>query len=76
MNLTEKIKWLNKGIRLGEYCRNLSANERGQGSKTAEIYCGDEDYAKFLIDALGQLGIKAECEIFTVDGEYHLEVRM
>lgn len=29
MTLTEKIKWLNKGIRLGEFCRNLADGKRG-----------------------------------------------
>lgn len=57
-------------------CRNLTDGKRGQGSKTAEIYCGDEYYAEFLIRALGELGIKAETEIYTVDGEYHVEVKM
>ena len=76
MTLTEKITWMNKGIRLGEFCRNLSSNSVGQGTKTAEIYCGDEDYAKFLIDALGKLGLGAQCEIFTIDGEYHVEVKL
>lgn len=76
MNLTEKIKWMNKGIALGEFCRNLTDEPVGEGTKTAEIYCGDEYYAEFLINALGQLGIKAECEIFTVDGEYHVEVKL
>lgn len=59
-----------------ENCQNLTAAQVGEGSKTAEIYCGDEYYAEFLIDALGKLGIKAECEIFTIDGEYHVEVKM
>ena len=76
MTTIEKIKWLNKGIRLGEFCRNLTDEPVGQGSKTAEIYCGSEDYAEFLIRALGELGINAECEIFTIDGEYHVEVKL
>ena len=29
MTITEKIKWLNKGIRLGEFCRNLTDGKRG-----------------------------------------------
>lgn len=57
-------------------CQNLTDDKRGQGGKTAEIYCGTEENAEFLIDALGQLGIKAECEIFTTDGEFMLEVRL
>lgn len=80
MKTIEKIKWMNVGIGLqkhyGEKCRDLTDSKRGQGSKTAEIYCGDEYYAEFLIRALGELGIKAETEIYTVDGEYHVEVKM
>lgn len=41
-----------------------------------EIYCGDEDTAAFLIDALGELKIKAECKIFTCNGEYFVEVQI
>ena len=67
LNLAERI--------YAEECRNLTDGKRGQGSKTTEIYCGDEYYAEFLIDALGKLGIKAETEIYTVDGEYHVEVK-
>lgn len=79
MNLTEKIKLINQGMRLQRYvdeCRNLTGGPVGEGSKTAEIYCGDEYYAEFLIRALGELGIKADTEIYTVDGEYHVEVRL
>lgn len=82
MKTVEKIKWMNAGIRLEKWraevekSQILTDGKRGQGSKTAEIYCGDEDYAEFLIRALGELGIKADCEIFTVDGEYHVEVKM
>lgn len=79
MKAIEKIKWLNRGIRLGkrdcEVCQNLTEAPVGEGTQTAEIYCGDEDRAAFLVQALGELGIKAECEIYTVDGEYHVEVR-
>ena len=73
MTTIEKIKWLNKGIRLGEFCRNLTGKPVGEGT---EIYCGDEDRAEFLVQALGELGIKAACEIYTVDGEYHVEVKL
>jgi hypothetical protein len=41
----------------GENCSNLTDESVGEGTQTAEIYCGDEDYAKFLIDALGKLGL-------------------
>lgn len=64
----DKIKWINMGM-------NLQKNH-GKLGKTAEIYCGDEDRAEFLIDALGQLGIKGEFETYTVDGEYHVEVKI
>ena len=76
MKTIEKIKWLNRGISIAERCRNLTGASVGEGSKTAEIYCGDEDYAEFLIRALGELGIKADCDIFTIDGEYHVEVKL
>ena len=60
-----------------KFCRNLTGESVGQGETavTKEIYCGDEDRAEFLIDALGKLGITAECEIFTIDGEYFVEVK-
>lgn len=76
MTTIEKIKWMNVGLGLGEICRDLTDGKRGQGGKTAEIYCGDEYYAEFLIRALGELGLNAECEIYTVDGEYHVEVKL
>ena len=63
METIEKIKWLNRGIALGKKCRILTDGKRGQGSKTAEIYCGDE----FLLWTLGELGLNAECEIYTVE---------
>jgi hypothetical protein len=40
-----------------------------------QIYCGDEYTAAFLVDALKTLGI-TDTEIFTIDGEYHVEVYM
>lgn len=77
MKTIEKIKWLNKGIRLGEMCRNLTGGSVGEGQpKTAEIYAGDEDRAEFLVQALGEIGINAKCEIYTIDGEYHVEVKL
>lgn len=41
--------------------------------ETKIIYCGDEFTARFLESALKGLGFE-EIEIFTIDGEYHLEV--
>ena len=65
MDLTERIKAINLGMAL----------QQRVGGKTADIYCGDEYYAAFLIDALGKLNIKAQCETYTVDGEYFVEVK-
>lgn len=73
MKAIEKIKWMNVGIGLAENCRNLTEAAVGEGTS---IYCGDEDRAEFLISALGELGLKADCEIYTVDGEFMVEVRM
>ena len=66
-----KIKKLR--LKLAEKCRNLIDGKRGQGTS---IYCGDEDRAEFLIQSLVELGIDADCEIYTVDGEYHVEVKL
>lgn len=82
MNLTEKIKYINQGMRLQRYvdevekCQDLTDDKRGQGTQTTEIYCGSEDYAEFLIQALGKMGLGASCETYTIDGEYHVEVRL
>ncbi len=80
MTTIEKIKWLNKGITLGkrdcEVCQNLTDKSVGEGTKTAEIYCGDYDYVKFLLNALGELGIEGEFETYTIDGEWHVEVKL
>lgn len=56
-----------------EKCRNLIDDKRGQGTS---IYCGDEDRVEFLLQALVELGIEAQCEVYTIDGEYHVEVRL
>lgn len=69
MELTEKIKWLNTGIGLGKRVGKTVG-------KTASIYSGDEDRAAFLIQALGELGLEAECDIYTIDGEYYVEVKL
>ena len=68
METMERFKWINLGMSLQK--------SHGKLDKTAEIYCGDEDRAEFLVQALGELGLKAECEIYTVDGEYHVEVKL
>ena len=51
-----------------------TANYKAASGK--EIYCGDEDRAEFLISALDTLGLNTECEVFTVDGEYFVEVKL
>lgn len=56
-----------------EVCQNLTDGKRGEGTS---IYCGTEDYAAFLIGALGELGLAADCETYTVDGEYMVDVRL
>lgn len=43
---------------------------------TKQIYCGDEYTAAFLENALTELLEKVECETFTIDGEYFLEVTL
>ena len=73
MKLIEKIKWLNKGIALGEKCRNLTDAPVGEGTS---IYCGDYDYVTFLLHALGELGVEGEFDTYTVDGEWHVEVKL
>lgn len=65
--LTQRIKDINTGVALGKRSQ--------RDYKPAEIYCGDEDRAAFLVMALAELGLDAQCEIFTIDGEYHVEVK-
>ena len=70
-----KVKKLR--LKFADKCRNLTGSPVGEGKpKTANIYAGDEDRAEFLVQALGELGINAECEIYTTDGEYMVEVRL
>ena len=68
MEVMERFKWINLGMSLQK--------NHGKFDKTANIYAGDEDRAEFLVQALGELGLRAECEIYTVDGEYHVEVKL
>lgn len=63
--LKQRIKDINTGMGLAKKIH------------PATIYCGDEDRAEFLILALEELGINTDqCETFTVDGEYHVEVKI
>lgn len=43
---------------------------------TKQIYCGDEYTAAFLENALIELLDNVSCETITIDGEYHLEVKL
>ena len=67
----EKLKAAYNAYIEAENCRNLTDESVGEGTS---IYCGDEDRAEFLIQALGELGLNADCEIYTIDGEYFVGV--
>lgn len=54
--------------------RRAPKEKKAKKKKTEEIYCGDDTTAEFLAAALAQVGMK-NTEIFTVDGEYFVEVR-
>lgn len=60
-----------------EMWKALEAQKAYYNAETAtkEIYCGNEETASFLIDALEQLNIKVKSEIFTIDGEYYVEIK-
>lgn len=70
--LTEKIKNINLGMAFQKRASRIQQMPK----KPVKIFCGDEDRADFLLQALGQLGLNAECKIYTVDGEYHVEVKL
>lgn len=75
MTATEKIKWMNKGIALAKLTDDINERTDALIEGTAkEIYCGDEDRAEFLMSALLELGYKGDFDVFTVDGEYFVEV--
>ena len=67
--LMEKIKNINLGMAFQKRASRIQ-------HKPVKIYCGDKDRAEFLLQALGQLGLNAQCEIYTTDGEYYVEVRL
>lgn len=79
MNLTEKIKYINQGMRLQRYvdevenCRNLTGGKRGQGAEK-RIYAGTEDYVEFFETVISTLGLDVKYEIEDVDGELELVV--
>ena len=70
--LTEKIK----NINLGMAFQKMASRIQQMPKKPVKIFCGDEDRTEFLLQALGQLGLNAQCEIFTVDGEFMVEVKL
>ena len=67
--LMEKIKNINLGMAFQKRASRIQ-------QKPVKIYCGDKDRAEFLLQALGQLGLNAEREIYTINGEYYVEVRL
>jgi hypothetical protein len=74
MKTIEKIKWLNKGIRLGEFCRNLTGDSVGEGAEK-RIYAGTEEYVEFFETIISTLGIEANYDIEMVDGELEIVVK-
>lgn len=74
MTVTEKIKWLNKGIRLGEFCRNLTDGKRGQGT-SKRIYLGTEDELMLFRRINATLGLNLDYEVEDVDGEIEVVVK-
>lgn len=80
MTLTEKIKWLNKGITLGKWraevenCQNLTDGKRGQGVEK-RIYAGTEDFVNFFETVISTLGIEANYDIEICDGEYEIVMK-
>ena len=70
--LMEKIKNINLGMAFQKRASRIQQMPK----KPVEIFCDDEDRAEFLVQALEELGLNAECEIYTVDDEYHVEVRL
>lgn len=55
--------------------KRIEAREEAKKVKRTSVYCGDEETAEFLINALQLLEYGAEYEIFTIDGEFHVEVK-
>lgn len=73
MKTIEKIKWLNKGISMGERCRNLTGAPVGEGA-SKRIYCGTEDYVEFFETVISTLGIDVNYRIEDCDGELEITV--
>ena len=70
--LMEKIKHINLGMAFQKRASRIQQKPK----KPVEIFCGDEDRAEFLVQTLGELGLNAEREIYTINGEYYVEVRL
>ena len=70
--LMEKIKNINLGMAFQKRASRIQQMPK----KPVKIYCGDKDRAEFLLQALGQLGLNAQCEIYTTDGEFMGEVKL
>lgn len=79
MNLTEKIKYINQGMRLQRYvdevekCQNLTDAPVGEGT-SKRIYAGTEDYVEFFETIISTLGLDIKYEIEDVDGELEIAV--
>lgn len=69
MTVCEKAKMLNAGMALQKKVNRM------RNGKQYDIYCGDEYTADFLMSAIGQLELNAECKVYTVDGEYFVKVK-
>ena len=69
--LMEKIKNINLGMAFQKRASRIQQKPK----KPVKIFCGDEDRAEFLVQTLGELGLNAEREIYTINGEYYVEVR-
>ena len=80
MTLTEKIKWLNKGITLGKWsakvenCKFLTDGKRGQGT-SKRIYLGTEDELMLFRKINSTLGLNLDYEVEDVDGEIEIVVK-
>ena len=70
--LTEKIKNINLGMAFQKRASRIQQMPK----KPVKIYCGDEDRADFLVQALKELELNVEREIYTINGEYYVEVRL
>lgn len=79
MTTIEKIKWLNKGIRLEKWRAEVEKSqiltEPSVGEGTPKrIYCGTEDFVEFFETIISTLGLDVRYEVEMVDGELEIVV--